>query len=414
VPPNVKYEKDIPIANFGFSNMGIFKQIYRNGLSNRYGRYMQAISGIHYNYSLDDSLLKVLFEKDSHRDFKNSKSEIYFKMLRNIYRMNWLILYLFGASPFLTKSLMRGSKEGFKQLDKDTYFLQYATSLRMSNFGYQNSLRASVNISTASLEKFIDDLLLATKTVSQDFKKMYTDKESKSMQLNENLLQIDDEYYAIARPKSRINSNKRLASKLAEGGVDFIELRSIDLNPFNKCGINQETIYFLEVFLIYCSLTESKEINNYEMEQIRKNDSIVSKYGRKPDLSLLRDADKISLKCWGNMILDEMSPIAESMNGKGIQYSDIINNIRPIINNPELTLSGQLLKCALDEQNDLHDLGTAIGEENKNHYLNIDKTENSIWELLKKESKDSIERQQELESNTDYSYESFLKEYLDY
>ena len=114
------------------------------------------------------------------------------------------------------------------------------------------------------------------------------------------------------------------------------------------------------------------------------------------------------------MILDEMSPIAESMNGKGIQYSDIINNIRPIINNPELTLSGQLLKCALDEQNDLHDLGTAIGEENKNHYLNIDKTENSIWELLKKESKDSIERQQELESNTDYSYESFLKEYLDY
>ena len=178
--------------------------------------------------------------------------------------MNWLVLYLFGASPILSKDLLTKNSESFQKLDNQTYYLPYATSLRMSDIGYQNLLRAALNVSSDSLNDYISDLNMATSTISESFQNIDIQNNTDQLQINANLLQTEDEYYAVARPKSNIISNQRLTSKLQKGGVDFIELRSLDLNPFSRTGIDEETVCFLEVFLIYCFLTTSHLIDKDE------------------------------------------------------------------------------------------------------------------------------------------------------
>jgi len=409
IPPYFKSDKEIPIANYGSSNLGLFKHIYRNGLAHRYGRTMQSISGLHYNYSLPDSVWDIPFFKAKKIDSKSLRSYVYFRMLRNIFRMNWLILYLFGASPLLTKNFIHKDKALFKKLDNQTYYLPYATSLRMSEFGYQNSLRNRLNVSSSSLGNYISDLNIATNTVSKDFTEINSPLQN---QLNTNILQIEDEYYAIARAKSNIISNQSSTSKLKKGGVDFIELRSLDLNPFSRIGINLETVLFLEVFLVYCFIKESSPISKAEQGSINKNDLSVAKFGRTPNFSLQKEGKIVSLKEWGNQILDEMTPIVELFDQNKQDYLNMILTIRSQINDPNQTLSGQLLDRLLSKQQSFIDLGNSIGEANRQHYLNLDFSNNQSWDLLDKEAINSLVKQKSLEDDNEKTFEDFLSLYF--
>ena len=272
IPTLINNEEDISIANYGSSNLGIFKKTYRKGLSLRYGRLMQSISGIHYNYSLPESFWQSEFINNNSENSMEIRSSAYFNMLRNIYRMNWLILYLFGASPIITKSFIATNNQSLKQLDFDsqTYYLPYATSLRMSDFGYSNAIRNNLKVSMASLKEYVSDLRKATSTPFDDFLEI----DEHQQQINANVLQIDDEYYAIARAKSATLSNLRTTSKLTHGGVDFIELRSLDLNPYSRIGIDKETLFFLESFLIYCFVKQGPKFTDNEIKEINQNDSM--------------------------------------------------------------------------------------------------------------------------------------------
>jgi len=413
MPPVITSEHDIPIANFGTSNLGLFKQIYRNGLAHRYGRAMQAISGVHYNYSLPDSIWQTsLFKDEDKRDIKEIKSKAYFRMLRNVYRMNWLILYLFGASPVLAENCIKKDKSSCQRLDDQTYYLPYATSLRMSDYGYQNLLRTSLNISFNSLNDYIFDLRAATSTASKAFQKIDNKHLTHQKQINANVLQIEDEYYAAARAKSRIISNQRPTSKLIQGGVDYIELRSLDLNPFSRIGIDMETVYFLEMFLIYCLLKPSKPISSDELSTIHDNDLLVAKFGRDPNLYLQKYQTKIGLKEWGNQILDEITPIAELLDGDTTVYSEMIGAIKLKVNNPDETLSGLLLDRIMTEKISFIDLGNSIGAANKQYYLNLEKSGNLHWHLLEQEAKDSWDRQFKLEEDTSQPFENFVTDYF--
>jgi len=413
MPPTIKSEQDLPIADYGISNLGLFKQLYRKGLSHRYGRSMQAISGVHYNYSLPDSILHSSFFEDHQLDSRAIRSDSYFRMLRNIYRMNWLVIYLFGASPILTKDLLTKNTEPIQKLDNQTYYLPYATSLRMSDFGYQNLLRAGLNISSDSLNDYISDLNMATSTISEDFQNIDTQNNTDQLQINANLLQTEDEYYAVARSKSNIISNQRLTSKLKKGGVDFIELRSLDLNPFSRIGIDEETVYFLEVFLIYCFLTTSHLINKDELKTTKDNDSLVAKRGRDPSLLLQKDQASISLQEWGKQIVDEMTPIAELLDGEETVYRNMMCKIASKIKDPDQTLSGLLLDKIITEKVNFIDLGNSIGETNKQHYLDLEKSANPNWDRLEKEAIDSMNQQSTLEEEQNESFESFVADYFD-
>ena len=412
MPPFIQSDTEIPIASYGSSNLALFKTAYRNGLSHRYGRTMQAISGIHFNYSLPEQIWKSSLFRQEKAVSKKLRANIYFRTLRNLHRMNWLILYLFGASPIATKNFLGNKHRGFQKLDNHAYYLPYATSLRMSDLGYQNVHQSKLAISLNSLQEYTFNLKLATETKCEDYQKIFQETKEDYPQINSNILQIEDEYYAIARPKSSSDSTQRLTTKLDDTGVDYIELRSLDINPFQKIGIDLDTVHFLEVFFIYCTLNPSPPIKNGEIEEIKQNDLLVATRGREPGLNLSNKGIKISLKNWANQILDEMMPIAESLDYKTNTFTGIIAKTRAHIMDPDQTLSGMLLNKALSEKMSFHELGRTIGEDYKKHYFSMETSKNSEWSLLEQESADSIKKQVELEQANEHSFEGFVKEYF--
>ena len=413
MPPFIQSDEDIPVASYGSSNLALFKTAYRNGLSHRYGRTMQAISGIHFNYSLPEQIWKSSLFGPEKAVSKKLRANIYFRTLRNLHRMNWLILYFFGASPIVAKNFLSNKHKGFQKLDNHAYYLPFATSLRMSDLGYQNINQSKVAISLNSLPEYIFDLKQATATKCDDFQKIDQETAEKYPQINSNILQIEDEYYAVSRPKSSSVSNRRLTTKLANTGVDYIEVRSLDINPFQRIGIDLDTVHFLEVFFIYCTLNPSPPIKNGEIEEIKQNDLLVATRGREPGLNLSNKGTKISLKNWANQILDEMMSIAGLLDNKTTDFSSIIRKLSTQVVDPEQTLSALLLNKILTEKMEFQELGTTIGNDYKNYYISLETSKNSDWSLLEKESVDSKKRQLELEQANHQSFEDFVEEYFD-
>ena len=407
-------EEEIPIAYYGSSNLGVLKQTYRNGLSHRYGRIMQAISGLHYNYSVPEDLWGSLSFHKMEKDSKKARSAAYFNMLRNIYRINWLILYLFGASPILMKSFLAEDTKIFKKLDKKTLYLPYATSLRMSNYGYQNSNRKKLEVSVNSIDEYISDLRNAANAAHPEFLKIQDTNTKLQAQINKNVLQIDDEYYAVARAKSKIVSDEQTTSKLNKGGVDFIELRSLDLNPFSRVGIDRETRDFIEVLLTDCFIRKGEYFTDDEIKTINHNDGLVATKGRYPKLELLKDGEPISLKDWGNQIIDRLLPIANLLDDDKDLYTHAVIQMKNKINDPSQTLSGRLLDKISNLGTSFIEFGTETGEANKKHYLNLQESQNPNWDLLKKEAVNSHNEQKKLEQDDGESFQVYLKNYLNY
>ena len=412
MPPFIKSDAEIPIASYGSSNLALFKRAYRNGLSHRYGRTMQAISGIHFNYSLPEQIWKSSLFAQEKADSKQFRAKIYFRTLRNLHRMNWLILYLFGASPVATKNFLDNKYPGLQKLDKHSYYLPYATSLRMSDLGYQNINQSDLSISLNSLQEYTFDLKQATGKKCENFQKIDKLIHEDYPQINSNILQIEDEYYAVSRPKSSTVSNQRLTAKLNSTGLDYIELRSLDLNPFQRIGIDLDTVHFLELFLIYCTFSSSLPINKGEMEEIKQNDLLVATKGREPGLVLSKNRTKISLKNWANEILDEVMLIAELLGNKKTTFTNIIHKFSTQIVDQEQTLSAMLLNKIQTEKLSVDELGRSMGAFYKNQYISMEKFENSEWSLLEKESVDSKKRQVELEQTDEQSFSGFVKKYF--
>ncbi len=411
-PTDIK-EESIRIASYGISNKGKFKRLYRKGLSSRYGKLMQSISGVHFNYSAPSDLWKnQSFQELKLEQKKSMRSELYLNMVRNIYRNNWLILYLFGASPLLGMNFAAKDSKLFKKLDEKTLFMPYATSLRMSEYGYQNSDRAQANVSLDTIECYINDIRSATSEPNDKFKEIDLAANDGFFQISENTLQIDDEHYAVARAKSSINILERTTSKLSYGGVDFIELRSLDLDPFSTLGISQETVYFLDLFMAHCFLKQEPPLSKDEKMNISNNDSLVSKQGRMPNLKLIKNKEKISLNRWANDLLDDLFSIKEFIDDTSHNYSKSLDSMRERINNSELTPSSMILEQIHSRNISYSDLGMEIAANNKNYFLERDISGNSNWNTLDSEAKKSILRQMEMENNDSQTFQEYIHSYF--
>src|SRR5262245_59702007 len=165
MPCNIAGDADIPLAQYGSSHVGRMKTIYRNGLGLRYGRMMQAISGVHFNYSFPAKFWEAFATVRESRDEAQSfVSASYFDLLRNYRRYGWIVLYLFGVSPVVCRSFVRGKDMGLRELTKGTLYEPYATSLRMSDIGYRNRNQAGLSVSVNSLEEYVRDLTRAITT----------------------------------------------------------------------------------------------------------------------------------------------------------------------------------------------------------------------------------------------------------
>jgi glutamate--cysteine ligase len=306
MPCGLPADDAIPIGQYGSSNIGRAKTVYRVGLANRYGRRMQAISGIHYNWSLPG--------------LGNAE---YFALIRNFRRHGWLLFYLFGASPAVCSSFVAGREHGLRELAPGTFYLPHATTLRMGRLGYQSEAQDSIATSFNDLESYgaaLEDALMRVWPAYEKIGVRGPDSPAASggvenyRQLSTTLLQIENEFYGKIRPKCRIRSGERPLHALRERGVEYVEVRLMDLDPFCPIGITPPVCRFLDVFLLHCLLAESPPDTPDEIRSVGHNQEKVAARGREPGLRLERGSQQIALDEWGGQILAECAPIAGAVD----------------------------------------------------------------------------------------------------
>ena len=355
MPAHLPTEEDIPIGWYGTSNSGMLKHVYRRGLAHRYGKRMQCIAGVHYNYSVPDKLWDLIGIEGISLEHQRSKG--YLALIRNFTRYSWLLMYLFGASPAIDKGFMGDMPHSLEAFDPDTLYLPWATSLRMSDLGYQNKAQSDLQLCYNDLETFLQRMYTAVTTPWPAYEQMGTKRDGEWIQLNGNILQIENEYYSSIRPKRTTNRGERPATALAERGVEYIEVRCLDIDPWSPVGIRAETCRFLDTFLLFCAAEDSPFFPGTGHCPVSKgNFSTVVREGRKPGLLLQRDGADISLRDWGEELIQRMQPYAEMLDeaaGHGRHAAALEHQLQKV-RDTEQTPSAKLLHAMRDQNMGLH------------------------------------------------------------
>lgn len=402
---------EIPIAQYGSSNVGKLKTLYRHGLSNRYGRLMQIISGIHYNFSMPESFWQPYQEMCGHKgELQDFKTEKYLHLIRNFHRFSWLLIYLFGASPAACKCFVQGREHHLQELDEHSLYLPNATCLRMGNLGYKSEAQKSLFVCYNELDSYVDCLRKAMNTPYADYKALGQSKNGEYLQLNTNLLQLENEFYSTIRPKRVVSSGQRPLQALTQGGIEYIEVRALDLNPYLPLGIDSEQIHFLDSFLLHCLLAESPECTKQEFFEVADNIALVVEQGRDPELSLNLEGSPKQKTVWADEILAQVSDAASMLDHihSTTAYSESIAAQSAKVANPELTPSGRILK-------DMQEGGLSFFEfsmqQSKLHRDNLQNNglSDSDAKLMKDAAAESLVKQTEIEGEDQISFDEYLK-----
>ncbi|MGV8893526.1 MAG: glutamate--cysteine ligase [Burkholderiaceae bacterium] len=353
IPCVVGDDKDIAIADYGSSNSARMKAAYREGLGLRYGRHMQTIAGAHYNWSLPDEFWVILKGCCSVTGrMQDFVSERYFGLIRNFLRFGWLIPYLFGASPAVCQSFLQGRSSDLQELVPGTLFRPYATSLRMSDLGYQNRAQDQLQVSFNSLAEYTQALEAAIRTPDPFYAELGVRDGDHWKQLNANLLQIENEFYAGIRPKRIGKAGERPALALAKYGVEYVEVRLFDLNPFVDIGILPEQSTFADILLLMCLFRQSPPITAREQGENDENKARIVNHGRQPDLNLLVHNREQPFRPIAHALFDDMQPFAQMLDMAygGNNYATTLASLRTRIDHPETTPSAQVLAAAREHK----------------------------------------------------------------
>jgi glutamate--cysteine ligase len=338
MPCNLPADENIPIGRYGSSNVGRAKSVYRMGLAHRYGRRMQTISGIHYNWSLP-----------------GVSDAQYFALIRNFRRHAFLLLYLFGASPAVCSSFVAGRPHELQPLAHGTMYMPHGTSLRMGRLGYQSEAQASLAVSYNSLEGYAASLHEALTRPYPAYEAVgIMNPGGEYNQLATTLLQIENEFYGTIRPKRVIRAGERPLHALRERGVEYVEVRLMDLDPFVPVGIKAQTIRFLDVFLLHCMLQDSPPDTPQEIAALGRNQHRTAAYGREPGLLLERDGQEITLARWGAEIVADCAPVAAALDAahQTSDYSDALRAAEALLAAPELLPSARVLEVMARDHDD--------------------------------------------------------------
>lgn len=416
MPCVVAGETSIPLAQYGTSNSGQMKTVYRRGLGLRYGRVMQVIAGVHFNFSFSDDFWPVFFEiSKNQNDNENSISEAYFSLLRNLQRFGWLIPYLFGASPAVCKSFLNGKETDLEEFNETTYYSRFATSLRMGDIGYQNNKESEVGVVADynSLTNYIESLQRAIETPCPKYTKLGLNIDGKYQQLNTNILQIENEYYSTVRPKQISKKYEMPIEALKHRGVRYVELRSLDVNASHPLGINEEQLYFLETFMLFCLAQDSPAIDAKEQKEIDRNEMLTAHQGRDPSLYLKRNNKDISIKEWGGEILDEMQGFAELLDDAYAtnNHSESLKIQREAVLNPDCTPSARMLDEMTEKGEGFYQYAMRMSQQHHDTFSKekLSDEQSQFYDSL---SASSLKQQAEMEQQNNLSFPSFLQKYF--
>tara|TARA_R110002072_G_scaffold136124_2_gene278108 strand:+ start:68545 stop:70119 length:1575 start_codon:yes stop_codon:yes gene_type:complete len=416
MPCLVESEEQIPLAQYGSSNMGRLKTLYREGLGHRYGRLMQTIAGIHYNFSMPenfwDEYRQLLGSTEPLQDFRTGK---YLHLIRNFHRYSWLLVYLFGASPAVSKCFTQGREHNLDELDDATLYKPYATCLRMGDLGYKSDAQRSIYVCYNDLNNYIDSLYSALSTPYAPYQEIGMQRDGKRLQINTNLLQLENEFYATIRPKRVGSDGQRPLQSLKAEGIQYIEVRALDLNPFLPLGIDAEQIHFLDAFLLYCLLADSPACHQAENREIEQNLAMTVNRGREPGLTLARNGDKIELKEWATVLLNDIrhtATILDHSHNTG-RYSASLEVQSGKVMDAEKTPSARVLKAMAEQHSPFCRFGMTESERTQKAF-NDDQVESSRLHEFIAASKQSLIDQTAIEESDSLSFDEFLAQWNDY
>src|SRR5665213_747220 len=416
MPCELEGDAQVPIARYGSSYQGRIKSIYRHGLLVRYGGMMQAISGVHFNYSLPSEFwplyAQICQSHDAGQPFISAR---YFDLLRNYRRYGWLVLYLFGASPALCRSFLQGraDDELIPQGD-DTLVGRYATSLRMSDLGYRNRNQAAVTVPVNGLEEYLRDLRHAMTQLHPQYAAIGVKVDGEYRQLSANVLQIENEYYSYIRPKRTPRAGERTRHALARAGVEYVEVRALDNSAFDPLGVNLRKLHFLEAFLQMLLFKASPPIDNSEEEAIDRNHLRVARRGREPGLTLERDGRGVPMHSWSAELLDSMQGICELLDGSHPQrpYLAALREQRLKLENVEHTPSARLLRELRDKHESFSALALRFSRDHKQYCLHEVPVRPERVREFEAEVQQSLAEYAAIEKGQRGSFEDYLAAYL--
>lgn len=418
-------DTDIPLADYGTSNLGKLKTLYRSGLAVRYGRKMQTIAGIHYNLSLGDNLFQAWQHNISPNtaeqhsvglsgDLQAFKNDKYLGLIRNFKRLSPLLLYLTGASPSICPCFVDGRKHNLNPLsDKNTtLYRPYATSLRMGKLGYTNSVQENLGIFYNHLDDYIAELKRAVNTPFSAFNAIGVDDSNGiPIQINDHILQIENEYYSPIRPKQLTHSGQTPTDALKDRGILYVEFRAIDLNPYSEIGIDQHTACFLEILAIYCLLLSSPPLYEDEERLLSNNIETIVNDGRKNGITIDTLTGSIAFATWANKHLTAMTTIAElfDKNNNHKPYQTALQTMLARLADSEKTPSARIIADSL-KLGSTWQLGASLGQAYKQSLLTegLNTKDQHYFDTL---ATTSWQEQKTLEASDTLSFKEYLAPY---
>jgi glutamate--cysteine ligase len=416
MPCAIERDEDIPIAQFGTSHVGLMKNIYRRGLGLRYGRMMQAISGVHFNYSFPLPFWEMYADiRESRERGTDFISASYFDLLRNYRRFGWIVLYLFGVSPVVCKSFLKGRDSDLADFTNNTAYEPYATSLRMSDVGYRNRNQSGLSVSVNSLDEYIRDLTRAITTIHPPYAALgVKDANGEYQQVNANILQIENEYYSFIRPKRVARSGERPTKALRRAGVEYVEVRALDVSAFDPVGVNQNKLRFLEAFLALCLMKASAPIADSEQQALDQNHITVARRGREPGLALWRDGRAVPMQSWAQELLGSMTGICEVLDRGDASrpYSQALAVQAAKLADVRLTPSARLMNELADTGESFFDLALRMSKTHKDYFLDLYPPNEERLAEFASQAQESLAKQAAIEAADKGTYEEYVARYF--
>jgi glutamate--cysteine ligase len=416
MPCVVAGDEAIPVARYGSANVARMKTVYREGLGHRYGRAMQVIAGIHYNFSMPQDYWRQEWEAaGSPGGLKDWITERYLALIRNFHRYSWLLIYLFGASPALCSSFLHGRDDhGLEAFDpqRRTLYLPYATALRMGDLGYSSAAQRDLKVCYNSLDNYVDTLRSAIMQPHPAYSRYSSGQDGNYQQLKDSLLQIENEFYSTIRPKRVTYSGETPLHALRRGGIEYIEVRCIDVSPFSPLGIDAGQIRFLDAFLLFCLLGESPPCDDDEQQRLNANLAAVVNRGREPGLHLATEAGERPLADWARELLahiDQLAALLDSAH-QSEDYRAAVAGQLAKVEDAGLTPSARMLREMREDDLPYFRLAMSYSQRWAEHFRAAPLPADT-QERFERETEESLRAQRAIEAADALAFEQYLAQF---
>lgn len=415
MPCGISSDDAIPIARYGNSNTARFKEVYREGLGHRYGRVMQTISGIHYNFSIPEAIWDVLAKIDGTSSNQAARNNGYLRLMRNFRKHSWLLIYLFGASPAVCASFLRNKEHNLQRLDPSTCYLPFATSLRMGPLGYQSQEQSLHRIVYDSLPEFIDSMVPALTQAHPRYARIGIRDGDSYNQLTDALLQVEAELYATIRAKRKAQPGERALLALRRRGIEYVEVRCLDADPFEPLGISVDTAKFMDVFLLHALLSSND--GESEAQAVRNFDNQLNTVhrGRDPELELSTSDGQRKLVSWAQEILEECKLVASLLVdvGDGRDIQSLVERQVEKVKDPSLTPAAKLHRLMVGRKQPFASLGLELAFEH--HETMMRRTlSDELRSHFEDLARESVAARDAIEGADEKSFETYLADYLSF